>query len=355
MNIIEQFLAKEAKIIDKEISIFLPKKLNKSWIDFVASKPEYSYGLKTAEESITKPVHEFLSRGGKRWRPALMLLSCDAVGGKSSSIKEFSVLPELIHSGTLLVDDVEDNSLLRRGKPALHTIYGIDIAVNAGNMLYFLPLKVIEKFLKGKKIPEKKALAIYKAYSEELIRLSLGQAMDIYWHKGNAKTISEAQYLQMCVYKTGSLAKFSAKLGAILGNASEKQTELLGNFAASIGVAFQIQDDILNIRPSGKWGKELGDDISEGKRTLLVIYALKHTSKEKAKRLIQILNMHTKNASSVKEAISIIAETGAIEYAKAKAESILKSSWKKLDPALKESKAKGMLRAFADYLVERRI
>ena len=352
---IKDFLEKKAGEINKEIEAFMPRKPTKEWMTFIANKADYVHDLKTTEESTNKPLWDFLDRGGKRWRPSLMLLSCEAVGGNPEKIKEFVVLPELVHNGTIIVDDVEDNSQLRRGKPTLQHIYGEDIAINAGNMLYFLPLKVIEKFLKENPSESEKALKIYQLYNEEMIRLSLGQAMDIYWHRGNANEVSEDQYLQMCVYKTGSLAKISAEIGALLGGADDNLVKLFGEFAASIGVAFQIQDDILNIAPSKDWGKEVGDDINEGKRTLLVIHALNNSSKEKAVRLTEILNTHTENQEEIKEAIGIIKESGAIDYANKKARTLVTDSWIKLEKELKDSEAKATLKSFADYLINREI
>src|SRR3989344_2237473 len=160
----------------------------------------------------------------------------------------------------------------------------------------------------------------------------------------------------MCVFKTGSLARMAAKSGAIVGGAGEKKVELLGNYAATIGAAFQIQDDILNIAPSsGKWGKELGEDISEGKRSLLVVYALGNSKKEKAKRLLEILALRTTEKEHILEAIEILKESGAIGYAEKKAKSIVKNSWAKVEKELPNSKAKKLLKAFGDYLINRKI
>lgn len=352
----EKYLLQKADEINKEMEKFVPVKPGKEWLEFIDPNAKYGYDADTIQESINKPLRDFLDRGGKRWRPALMFLSCEAVGGKSGEVKEFSVLPELVHNGTIIADDLEDNSLFRRGKPTLHRIYGADIALNAGNSLYFLPLKVVEKRLlsEGKSF-EKKALDIYRLYNDEMIRLSFGQAMDIYWHRGSVRTITEEQYLQMCVYKTGSLAKFSAELGAILGGGSEKQISVLGDFAASIGVAFQIQDDVMNIAPPKGWGKEIGDDINEGKRTLLVIHALENSSKAKADRLIEILGSHTDKEEEILEAIRIIKESGAVDYANRRAKEIIQESWKKLDKEIRKSPAKETLKSFSDYVVERKI
>ena len=196
---------------------------------------------------------------------------------------------------------------------------------------------------------------VYAAYSREMIVLSFGQATDIYWHNGHSSSVNEQQYLQMCSYKTASLARFAIKLGAILGNASEKQEEAFADFATSIGVAFQIQDDILNIKPEKGWGKEVGDDISEGKRTLIVIRALPQLNEVKKKRLIAILDKPDNEKNEIKEAISILNETDAVQYSSNFAKKLVMDSWKNLEPLLEESPAKERLKQFANFLVEREI
>lgn len=350
---ISEFLKEKKPLIDKEMEKVFPKNLNNTWLLETLGDTDYACDFKTINKSLSEPIWDFLDRGGKRWRPALMLLACDAVGGNSEEIMPFTALPELIHNGTIMVDDIEDNSDQRRGKPCTHKIYGIDVAVNAANAMYFLPLTLL--YNNPLKLTESKLVEIYNLYSEEMIKVSVGQAMDIQWHKNSSFDVSEEQYLQMCVYKTGVLARFSAKLGAILGNAEKKQIDALGKFGESLGVAFQIQDDILNIVPASKdWGKETGDDINEGKKTLLVIYAVNELSENDASRLKEILNMHTKDTKLISEAIELIKKSKAIEYAKKKASEIGFDGWKFAESVLNDNSAKNRLREFSEYVTKRK-
>jgi geranylgeranyl pyrophosphate synthase len=162
----------------------------------------------------------------------------------------------------LAVDDIEDDSKLRRGKPCLHLIYGTDVAINAGNGMlhlcfnsqplhsllivivsvsgmYFFPL-VVFRDLKKKGFADATINKCYELYSEEMIKLHFGQGLDIWWHTGKGNPSAD-EYLQMCAYKTGTLARLSAKLSAIISGGSEAQAEAIGKFAETIGVAFQIQ------------------------------------------------------------------------------------------------------------------
>jgi len=134
-----EFNNKYRETIEKALKEFLPEEITVTWAEKAAGKNQWTPDTNALTNALSTPIWNFLSRGGKRWRPMLMLLSCQAVGGKPEDIIQFTIIPELIHNGTLIADDVEDGSELRRGKPALHKLFGMDIALNAGNTLYFLP------------------------------------------------------------------------------------------------------------------------------------------------------------------------------------------------------------------------
>ena len=348
------YLEKLKPEIDKVIEKYLPKKVTKKWLNFAFGKARYSFDLRAAQGALAKPVWEFLSRGGKRWRPILFLLVTQAIGGDIKKVKDFVVIPELIHNGTIIVDDLEDQSEFRRGKPCLHRIFGIDIAMNAGNFLYYFPLLAL---IKNKNKFKNDVLArAYETYIQECINLHFGQGTDIYWHKGLVKEINEDQYLQMCAFKTGGLSRMAAKLAVVLSEGSDELAEQVGRVAEAVGIAFQIQDDILNLT-GGEFAKRkggLGEDITEGKRSLVVIHTLRKANKKDRKRLIEILNLHTKNQKIRNEAIGIIKKYGSIEYAKERAKNLIQKAWKGAEKLLPESLAKNRLNEFINYLIERR-
>lgn len=340
-----EFLKERTEDVNNKLEEFLPKNITDEWVESVLPNCTYD---KNVLNSITEPIWEFLMRGGKRWRPILMMLCCDAVGG-NPKVTDFIPFVELIHNGTLMVDDIEDNSDTRRGKPCTHKIYGNDVAINTGNLMYYLPYLILKK----SDIDSATKLKIHEATAEDMFKLHLGQGMDIYWHNGG-ELITEDLYLQMCAFKTGTLARMSAKIGGTLGGASKNQIDALGSFAESLGVGFQIQDDILNIANKG-WGKDFGDDINEGKRTLMVIYVLKNGTEVDVKRLTEILDMHTNDKSLIEEAIDILKKYDTIDYAKSKSQVIVKSAWEKLEPLLDETDAKEKLKLFCDFVVDREI
>ena len=358
MNLdIERFLEEKAPLINKAIEKYIPRIFSKKTVVFKVNPPRYAYNIDAINKAVAEPIWEFLDRGGKRWRPTLFLLICEALGKNSEEFVDYAIIPEVVHNGTLIIDDIEDASELRRGKPCTYKIYGLDVAVNAGNTMYYLPLLPLME--NREKIGTEKLARIYEIYVQEMISLSLGQAMDIAWHRGmaNADKIDEKAYLQMCAYKTGTLARMAAKIAAVLADASDELVEKLGRFAESIGIAFQIQDDILDLTSeefSEKKGGR-GQDITEGKRTLMVIHALKVSNAKDRRRLIEILKMHTQDQKLRDEAIAIMQKYGSIEYAKNFARKIVKESWKDAKVLLPESEAKEKLNAFAKFLIERKI
>lgn len=277
---VEKMLKEKVATINKLIELYVPRNLDRSSLIFSVSPPEYDYNLDALNKTLTEPIWNFLDRGGKRWRPSLFLMVAEALGKSTEDLKEFAIIPEVIHNGTIMIDDIEDESELRRGKPCTYKLFGLDVAINAGNAMYYLPLLALIK--NRNKIGAEKLSKLYETYASEMICLSLGQAMDIAWHKGlaDADRLSESQYLQMCAYKTGTLARLSAKIAALLCDASEDSVDRLGRFAEALGIGFQIQDDILDLT-GGEFAERKGgqgQDITEGKRSLIVIHTL-----EKAK------------------------------------------------------------------------
>ncbi len=352
---IENYLAEKAPLIDMAIEKYIPHKFTSKAVLFKVDRPKYCCNVETINKAIAEPIWDMLNRGGKRWRPSLFLLICEALGKTEDYCLDFAIIPEVVHNGTLVIDDLEDSSEVRRGKPCTYKIFGVDIAVNVGNAMYYLPL--LPLMTQKDKLSAEKLRDIYEIYVQEMINLSIGQAMDIAWHRGlaGADGIAEDDYMQMCAYKTGTLARMAAKIAAVLCDGDRELVAKLGTFAESIGIAFQMQDDILDLT-GAEFAKNkggLGGDITEGKRSLLVIHALKTASSRDAKRLIEILNMHASDRRLRDEAISIIAKSGAVEYAKRKADSLVEESWSAVDKLLKPSLGKEKLKAFAEFLIER--
>ena len=266
---------------------------------------------------LITPVKDMLSRGGKRWRPLLMTLVCESLGGGDAALP-LTPLIELSHNATLIHDDIEDDSEERRGKPSVHKIYGIDTAINSGSFLYFLALSCIESY-KG----DNKTL-IYKLWAEYLRGLHLGQAMDISWHRKITFVPIIDEYFIMCGLKTGSLARLAAEAGAYTANASAEIAVKFGDAAENLGIAFQILDDVKNLT-TGVPGKLRGDDVVEGKKSLPVLLYL---TRFPEKREMVYYCFHAAQIDGiatpeVEELITTLTAAGVLKEAEEKARSML--------------------------------
>jgi octaprenyl-diphosphate synthase len=227
-------------------------------------------------KSLILPCRDLLSRGGKRWRPLLMVLIGEALGGEDAALP-LSPLVEFCHNASLIHDDIEDESDRRRGGPAVHLIYGVDSAVNSGSFFYFLPLACIDAWDAPAALKER----IRAVWGEYLRRLHLGQAMDIHWHRNFNSLPNIHEYYTMCGLKTGCMARLAAVLGVLAAlpksrsslPAIQQAAEQLGRAAEQLGVGFQILDDVKNL-DAGLPGKKRGDDVVEGKKSLPVLLYL---------------------------------------------------------------------------------
>ncbi|MDA3941522.1 MAG: polyprenyl synthetase family protein [Spirochaetia bacterium] len=325
--------------IEKQLRKAFPSKITFEWVKTAAGQKD-PLGKLEEYDAFCEPGRELLNRGGKRWRPVLMQLSCEIVGGKDSALP-LTPLVEFPHNGSLVIDDIEDKSEWRRGEKAVHLIYGDDFAINAGNLLYFMPTSLID----NSDLTDSQKLLLYKYYSENLRRLHLGQGFDILWH--NSSIIPDpAEYEQMCRFKTGSLARLAAQAGVIAGGGSPETAELLGEVCENMGVGFQILDDIKNLT-TGNPGKGRGDDIVEGKKSLPVIYHLKNNPTNTSKLETLFKSAKEKGfeyaADEINEAIDLISSSGALDEAKKRAQELLDASTKTISDNFKQSEASKLI------------
>ncbi|MDR3173296.1 MAG: polyprenyl synthetase family protein [Treponema sp.] len=261
--------------IEGVLDAWLPRTPDPGWVSGVFPGLENRVTTELLE-SLTLPCRDLLSRGGKRWRPLLTLLVCEALGGGDAALP-LTPLAEFCHNASLIHDDIEDNSDRRRGKPAVHLIYGTDTAINSGSFLYFLPLACIDAW----DAPGEAKEQIRAVWGEYLRRLHLGQAMDIHWHRDFNSLPNIEEYYTMCGLKTGCMARLAAVLGVLAALPESRfprplvrqAAEQLGEAAERLGVGFQILDDVKNLS-AGLPGKKRGDDVVEGKKSLPVLLYL---------------------------------------------------------------------------------
>ena len=325
------------KEIEKKLEEYFPKEWSRGNILFWIGDEKFSFDLVALNKNLNKPIRDFVFRGGKRWRPTLFLTTLELFGFDWKKYLDVAVALELAHNGTLMIDDLEDDAELRRGKPVAHKIFGVDVAVNTGVTIHFLPLQILQK---RKYKSEKQKLKILQIYSEEMVNVYFGQTLDIFWHN-NPKSIINDQYLEMCRLKTGGLVRMAVRMACTLADKSEEIEKSFQKFAESVGIAFQIKDDALEFTSDEKtFGKSFGNDISEGKISLPVIFELKKIDEESKKELLRILKLHTKDKDLVKKAFNAVKNSGAVEKSIEYADKLIDEAWSKIISKLPKKKFK---------------
>lgn len=255
-----------------------------------------------------------LTAPGKRVRSILMILSCEAVGGQLKQAIDAAVAMEMLHNFTLVHDDVMDNAPTRRGRATVHTKWGLNNAILVGDVILGLAYRT---FLKSRTNNIRPAIEIF---TDAFIEVCEGQAFDLEYE--DRRSISLHEYTRMIGKKTGKLISSATELGAVLGNGTPKQIAALRTFGRHIGRAFQIQDDLLDVVANAhELGKKIGGDIIEGKKTFLLVQALRRSRGAEKARLRELMTRGSRPVASraqrqlVKEVTSIYERSGAIEAA----------------------------------------
>ena len=351
----QEVLADWQPVVDEAIETLLPRTIDAEYLESYFGAPAHQYDTAAIQGALSDPVWELLDRGGKRWRAIVCLLLLDGFGADPHEYLEYACIPEILHNGTIIVDDVEDGASMRRGGPALHQLYGVDVALNAGNAMYFLPLKVIAHNPAG--LNPATQLSLYDMFMVELNRTHLGQGMDICWHNRPEHSITEAHYLEMCACKTGCLGRMVARIAAILTDQSDSVEHAAAEYAEHMSIAFQIGDDILDVEhtldQAGDFGKAFGNDIREGKKTLMVIHAMNECPADDAARLTEILRTKDNTETEILEAIKIIQSVDGLEYARDRALAFAAAARNHLNKLPITDERHAQLEAFTEFVIDR--
>ncbi|MCL5031274.1 MAG: polyprenyl synthetase family protein [Bacteroidetes bacterium] len=284
----ELFFDKERKIIEKKIAQSLKYR-----------KPASLYG----------PASYIMEEGGKRLRPLLVLMSVKAVDGNLKNAYNAAAAVEFLHNFTLVHDDIMDNADKRRGKITLHKKYDISTAILAGDSL----LSVAYEFLL--KDCDSNNKNILEAFTKGLVDVCEGQSLDKEFEI--SKEVSLEEYILMIQLKTAAMIEMCCKIGAMLGGGSEEEIKALAGFGKNIGIAFQIQDDLLDITGNeNELGKFIGGDLVEGKKTFLFIKALERASGNDRKKLLNVINKKGILADEVESYKILYVKLNVLEEAK---------------------------------------
>jgi geranylgeranyl diphosphate synthase type II len=270
-------------------------------------------------DSLYGLMREYPARGGKGLRPTLCIATCGAFGGHSEDAVQIATAVEMFHNAFLIHDDIEDESINRRGKQCLHTEHGIPLAVNAGDSLNLLAVETVLRNIDGL------GLARTLALIEEIIHMcreSLeGQAIELGWIRKAIVPARDADYTNMVTKKTSwYTCKSPCRLGAIAaGHTRPRELDLIGDVFNEVGIAFQIQDDVLNlVGEEDLYGKEALGDLLEGKRTLMLIHLMRTVRKGERTELLRWLgrSRDERTLAESREMLHRMTRNGSIEYAR---------------------------------------
>lgn len=335
----------------ESIARLVPLNLDEDAFAQLVGPPTWTYEFKAYRETLSKPIWDLLDRKGKFWRPHFGLLVLEALGQAAEPFLDLIVLSvELAHTGSLIVDDVEDQSEIRRGGPSIHRKFGVDVAVNAGNLLYFLPLLQIEHH---PGLTTKQKLTLHAIATRHYVQAHLGQAADIYWSRHmDPQTLVEwlngqtaGKILQAYAYKTGSAVVSACEWAASLAGVDEATRRVVIDFAVGLGVAFQIVDDVLNFSDSPDWRKIPGEDLTAGKLTYVIFQALRRLDGGARQDLMKLLTSaeRRRDPDCLQEGVKLVRNSGALKACIEEAMIMFGQAWERFDRHLPPTWAKWTL------------
>ena len=319
----------------------------KSFVFNAVEEPVYLYnmilyhmGWIDAEFKITD------GRIGKRLRPLLLLLCCEALSDGWYSALPAAAAVELLHNFTLIHDDIEDRDEMRHGQPTLWSIWGVPQAINAGDALYALAYRALLS-LPSNLVENHQVVRAAQVYTDTILHITEGQCLDIGFETQNV--VSENAYLAMIAGKTAALFGLTCELSAIIANAEVEKQAYLKDFGLALGMAFQMQDDILGLwGDSSNTGKPVGSDLVKGKKTLPIIHCAQHNGD-----FYHLINS-TVNKAELNKAMEFLKVSGSYEYTENKAKMYLDQALESLNYAL-AGHQQNQIRQLVSSLMHRQI
>jgi geranylgeranyl diphosphate synthase, type II len=275
----------------------------------------------------TPYLHDLLidypRRGGKMMRPSICIAHARAFGAELEEAVLVAAAIEMMHNALLIHDDIEDASEVRRGKPTLHVLHGVPLALNAGDMLMLLSLRPLVDSVP--RIGERLALEILRETELMARETAEGQSLELGWRDCNRTDLTESDYLKMVLKKTAWLSTiYPARVGSMIGSTGTVDPSIFNRFGFFLGAAFQIQDDLLNLIADTSYGKELNGDLFEAKRTLMLIHAHQRCSAAEKSALNEVLCLP--RSQRTEEHVNWMRETierhGSISYARTVAQAL---------------------------------
>ena len=298
--------------------------------------------------NLYEPIHYILQIGGKRLRPVLTLMTCDLFNGNLKQAYDAALGIEIFHNFTLVHDDIMDSAPIRRGKETVHKKWDVNTGILSGDAMMIVAYQCFENY---EPIVFKKLL---KLFSKTALEVCEGQQLDIDFETRDDVTIEA--YLQMITYKTSVLVAAAMKMGAIIAEVDAIEGELIYDFGLNIGIAFQLQDDYLDtFGDEAQFGKQIGGDISENKKTFLYLKAMEVCEMKDKEKLRTLYKSTANNAHKINEVTQIFKKNNISEITILEIESYTNKAFEILDKLSISDEKKAILKNFGSSLMKRTI
>jgi geranylgeranyl pyrophosphate synthase/predicted secreted hydrolase len=345
--------------VDDEISRFLPSGTDEQGMTRFIGRPLWVHEPRVYTDAIARPAWDLLRRNKKYYRSIYAILLLHTLGVASEPYFDIiSVIPELNHTGALIIDDIEDSSPLRRGEPSIHINYGLATAINAANTLYYLPWLLIEGH---PHISDHQRLLLYEGMVKCAVKAHFGQGLGLYWTNNRSPDQVIAwtesglaeKVLQMHADKTGVSGELIADTCCIIAGVPDEVRMATVQFSKKMWVAFQIVDDVKDITGGPEWRKEPGEDIASGTLTYVLVKALGMLKTPDTERLAMIIALprEEKDESLVLEGLFLVKKSGAVQVCMQEAIAMMEFEWHALSLLLPPSGPKVLLRAFCHRML----
>jgi len=337
-SLVKEVLAEYGKVTLRHMKDYLPEQ---------EEPHSYLYAL----------LGDYPQRGGKMLRSSLCIAAARATGAQVDDAIASAVSIELLHNALLVHDDIEDESDERRGTPTLHALHGIPLAINAGDAMGLLSLRPLKDNFHRLGIAT--GLRIFEETERMAWESTEGQALELGWQRDNRVDVTDEDYLRMVLQKTCWLAAIHPlRVGCLIGGRGRLPLEPLIRIGFFFGAAFQIQDDLLNLEGGPAYGKEINGDLLEGKRTLMVIHALRQAKGADRRKLVRFLGKRraARSAEEVAWVRALLDRTGALEHARTAAQALGGAALFEFDTyfdGLPDSRDARFIRALLTWVMQR--
>ena len=303
----------------------------------------------TEPKNLYEPIQYILGLGGKRLRPILTLMTTELFGGKVEEAMDAALAIEMFHNFSLVHDDIMDDAPVRRGKVTVHEKWDVNTGILSGDAMLILSYQFFESY------PPEIFKELTTLFSKTAIEVCEGQQYDVDFETRDDVTIPE--YLKMIEYKTSVLVAAAMKMGAIIAKAPEKESSAIYEFGRNLGIAFQLQDDYLDAFGDPEtFGKQVGGDIMENKKTFLYLRSLEKANQQDRESLLHLYSIKPEDPTTKVQAVkSIFMESGAVEDAKSEIEYYTQKAYKTLDELNLPEASKQILRQFGESLMQRTV